>query len=90
VLPGGDSGLAWADVFYFGNAVGETGNEPGNAIVNATDQLLVRNNSSGFVPALVTNPYDFNRDKLVNATDTLLARANPSGFTPLVLIQPPQ
>ena len=34
------TGLAEPDVFYFGNAVGESGNQPGNAIVNATDEIF--------------------------------------------------
>ena len=38
-----NTGLAEPDVFYFGNAIGEAGNQPGNAIVNATDEILARN-----------------------------------------------
>ena len=32
-------GLPQNDVFYFGNAIGETGDSPGNAVVNSTDEI---------------------------------------------------
>ena len=76
------------DVFYFGNAVGEAGNQPGNTQVTATDLLLARNNPRNFLdPAGVDFPYDYNRDQRVNATDVLLARNNQTNFlTALKLI----
>ncbi|MBN2477405.1 MAG: putative Ig domain-containing protein [Pirellulales bacterium] len=81
MLPGEDSGLAEADVFYFGNAVGEAGNSTTNAQVNATDMLLARNNPRTFLnPAAIDFPYDYNRDARVNATDMLLARNNQTHF----------
>src|SRR5205807_2441255 len=50
------TGLTAPDVFYFGNAIGETGNSPANAIVNATDELGARANQRNFTsPA----PIDF-------------------------------
>lgn len=70
------TGLANADVFYFGNAVGESGNLASNTIVNATDQILARNSVT--LTAGITNAYDFNRDGKVNATDEILARNNGS------------
>jgi hypothetical protein len=70
-------GLAAADVFYFGNAVGETGNSASNAQVNSTDEIGARSNPKTFLnPALVNDPYDFNRDGFVNATDQIIARSN--------------
>jgi hypothetical protein len=82
--------LAEADVFYFGNAVGEAGNASGDAKVNATDMLLARNNPRTFLnPAPIDYAYDYNRDGKVNATDMLLARNNPTNFlTALKLITP--
>src|SRR5207302_4636644 len=54
------------DVFYLGNAVGETGNAPADALVNATDELGARANQRNLLdPAGRDNPYDFNRDKKV-------------------------
>lgn len=78
----------WADdVFYFGNAVGESGNSPGtNAVVNATDEIRARANPRSLLSAApVTFNFDFNRDKQVNATDQIIARAN--GTTPLNALQ---
>jgi hypothetical protein len=83
------TGLEAPDTFYYGNAIGETGNSASNAIVNATDQILTRANASGFSQVPVTSRYDFDKNKLVNATDVLISRANPSGFTPLLLITAP-
>jgi hypothetical protein len=81
VLPTENTGLAEADVFYFGNAVGEAGNSAEDAKVNATDMLLARNNPRSFIdPAEMDFAYDFNRDGKVNATDMLLARNNPTSF----------
>ena len=42
-----NTGLLDDDVFYFGNAVGESGNAAGNAIVNATDEIMARNFCTG-------------------------------------------
>ena len=71
--------------------IGETGNDPNNATVNATDQTGARDNfTSFFNPAALDNPYDFNRDKRVNATDQTIARDNfTSFFSVLRLISPP-
>jgi len=91
VLDTTDTGLPEPDVFYFGNAVGETGNSAGNAKVNAADVLLTRNNPRGSLnPAPIDFRYDFNRDRRVNATDMLLARENQTHlFNALRLISVP-
>ena len=74
-------GLPGNDVFYFGNAVAEAGNLPGNTQVTSTDLLLARNNPRNFLnPAGVEFPYDYNRDKFVSSTDLLLARNNQTNF----------
>jgi len=81
VLPTTDCPLPTADVFYFGNAVAETGNSPADARVTTADLLLARNNPRDFTaPATVEFPYDFDRDSEVNATDVLLARNNQTSF----------
>ena len=87
-----DTGLLESDIFYFGNATGETGNSATNAKVNAIDALLARNNPHNVVgPAQVTSPYDFNRDARVNATDMLIARNNQTHlFDALKLISVPE
>lgn len=85
MLANANTGLARNDVFYFGNAVGDTFDSSVNTAVNATDEAGARNNpKSGFGvanQAPITFAYDFNRDKAVNATDQAIARANPTtGF----------
>ncbi len=78
-----DTGLAQSDVFYFGNAVGDSGlgDTSTNALVGVTDELGARNNpQSTFNNIPLTNIFDFNRDGAVNATDALLARNNPTGL----------
>jgi hypothetical protein len=73
-------GLRQDDVFYFGNAPGETGDSADNAIVNTTDELLARSHTRGpRHPAAVDDPYDHNRDGLVNATDRIIARDHRTG-----------
>jgi hypothetical protein len=75
------TGLENDDTFYFGNAVGESGNDPGNAQVTIIDMLLARNN-----PRVLPNSagidffYDYNRDGRVNASDVLIARSGQTGF----------
>ena len=83
------TGLAGPDVFYFGTAIGETGNSTTDAKVNLVDLGLVRVNQSGFGTVSLTSVYDFDRDKKVNLVDLGLVRGNQSGFTPLNLITVP-
>jgi len=76
-----NTGLVTDDVFYFGNAVGETGDNPSNANVNAFDTGGVRDNPRNFLnPASVENVYDVNKDSFVNAFDFGLARDNATGL----------
>ena len=75
VKPGGNTGLASPDVFYFGNLVGETGDSTTIARVDALDILGVKRNLSTR-PAAVTSRYDFNRDGKVNALDAVIARSS--------------
>jgi len=84
-------GLVEDDVFYFGNAIGEAGNSPSNAIVNATDEIAARNFQHGPANlAAIDDPFDYNRDRLVNTTDRTIARNNQTGpITALRLISAP-
>jgi ELWxxDGT repeat protein len=90
VLANANTGLAAADVFYFGNAVGETGNSTANAQVNSADEGLIRlNGRNALNPAPVDFSYDINRDRVVNSTDQVIARLNAtSALTALRLIAP--
>jgi hypothetical protein len=82
VLPTVYTGLATAEVFYFGNAIGESGD---NGVVDENDELASRTHKTGFSTAAVTNPYDYNRDGKVNATDDLIARDNASFVLQLIV-----
>ncbi len=74
-------GLVTDDVFYFGNATGESGNSAGDAKVNAFDMLGARDNQRTFVhPAPIESPYDYDRDARVNAGDMLIARSHATHF----------
>jgi len=85
------TGLAAPDIFYFGNAIGDSGNSPANAIVDAVDvQGAVDNPRTAGNPAPVTFAWDYNRDKLVDAADQALANNNQTNVnTALNLVAPP-
>ncbi|HYW81365.1 MAG TPA: retropepsin-like aspartic protease, partial [Thermoguttaceae bacterium] len=75
VLATDATGLLEPDVFYFGNAIAEAGDQATNAIVNATDEIVARNFPHSLLDlAGIEDRYDYNRDRLVNGTDQILAR----------------
>ena len=80
VLATANTALAAPDVFYFGNAPGDTGNSPTDAIVNAADFTAALQNES-VAPAAITSLYDFNRDRTVNTVDALIARSDATTST---------
>jgi hypothetical protein len=87
MLPTPRTGLSAPDVFYVGNAVGETGNRAVDTVVNALDVSRVRSNLfATSVP--IGSAFDMNRDGRVNATDLLLTRSGQSAPA-LPLITPP-
>lgn len=82
-----NTGLTLTDVFYFGNAVGDSGlgDTATQATVSVNDALGARNNpKSIFNNIPTTNIFDFNRDGQVNTTDQLIARNNPSSVANVV------
>ncbi len=84
VLATDRTGLAQPDVFYWGNAIAESGlgNTTTFAFVNAYDALTPRNNlHTTFDPAPIDDFVDYNRDGLVNATDETLARNHATNVT---------
>ncbi len=87
-LSNDSTGLVVEDAIYVGNAIGETGNDPDNAIVDLADVGLTRQNQTGFGAADIDNVYDFDRDGRVDLVDVGLARVNQSGFNSLKLITP--
>ncbi|MEE8450423.1 MAG: hypothetical protein V3R99_00865 [Thermoguttaceae bacterium] len=81
-----NTGLTTADVFYYGNTPGEAGDNPINTIVNATDEIAAHNfQHSAADPALIDDPYDYDRDGLVNGTDQIIARNNQTN--PLTMLR---
>ena len=76
ILATANTGLDEEDVFYFGNAKGETGNSIADAIVDLADLLGARNNLRNFLnPAPIDFPYDFDRDGRTNVADLLIAQS---------------
>lgn len=84
------TGLASDDVFYFGNAVGETG-DAANAVVGPFDLEGTQGNGhTPSDPAAVDDRYDFDRDGLVGAYDEAIVTGNAtSPITALKLITVP-
>jgi len=82
---GPNTGLAENDVHYWGNQVGETGNNPANTRVDAGDASAVRAHYSGLGTVAVTSRYDINRDKRVDAGDFSAIRANYTGLSPSLI-----
>ena len=91
VLPTANTGLTLVDIFYFGNAPGETGNSAADAMVTPADELSARQNPHTYISrALVSDRCDFNRDGLVDAMDEIMCRLNGTNFlTALKLITVP-
>ena len=73
-----DTGLAADDVFYFGNAIGESGDSSTDAMVTQADEDGACNNPANLAVnlATVTDDYDYNRDGKVNSIDQIIARNN--------------
>ncbi|MEE8452485.1 MAG: M36 family metallopeptidase [Thermoguttaceae bacterium] len=91
VLANANTGLDEPDVFYFGNAIAESGDRAVNTIVNATDEIVARNFQHGAVdPAAIDDPFDYDRDGLVDGTDQIIARSHQTNpLTMLRLIAAP-
>ena len=76
MLANGRTGLATPDVFYYGNAPGETGNSTAGAAVDGADVARVRNaRTSG---AGIMSRFDIDR----NAGSTPRTRRWRSGASP--------
>jgi len=93
-----NTNLVRDDVFYFGNAIGESGLGNANSSlateffpVNVTDEIGTRNHPlplAGSAP--LDDAFDFNRDAMVDTTDEAIARDYGTTFrTALRRIAPP-
>jgi titin len=68
----GNTGLATADTFYFGNLVGKTAATTSNAMVSIGDVVGVKFHSGQ--SATITSPYDLNRDGQVSIGDIVTVK----------------
>jgi hypothetical protein len=71
--------LAAPDIFYFGNAVGDSGlgDTSSQAIVDTVDEDGARTHPAQLFQNIpITNIYDYNRDGIVDNNDQLAARNN--------------
>src|SRR4029079_9931077 len=82
VLANSGPGLSAPDVFYFGNLVGDTGNDRGTPVVDARDLAIARRNLGRRTDAALAAS-DFNRDGKVDFADVAIARANLNHSLPL-------
>ena len=73
--------LAEGDVFYFGNAVGESGNSATDAKVDAFDMAGIREHYGALTgPAAIRDAFDYNRDLHIDDRDRTIARDHQSHF----------
>jgi autotransporter-associated beta strand protein len=90
VLDTANTGLSASSTFYYGNAVGESGNHStGNspdAVVDSADEAAIRAARSGFGTVTDSSMFDFNRDGRIGVDDELIVRWNDSTTAPLLLI----
>jgi hypothetical protein len=77
------TGLLRDDIFYFGNAPGESGNSATNTFVDGTDFAAARDHFRSFLNrAPIYFPFDYNRDSLVDGSDMAVARDYTTNFLP--------
>ena len=74
VKAGGVMGLPAADVFHFGNLIGDTGGGAATATVNALDLAAVRRALN--TVADISSRFDFDRSGRVNALDLAAVKAH--------------
>jgi len=86
---GATSNLPADDVFYFGNAIGESGNSATDAAVTTADVLAARGRiSASAVP--IDNAWDYNRDGIITSADMAAAQGNlTAGAAVLVMLAAP-
>jgi hypothetical protein len=76
VLSTTNTWLQSPDIFFFGNAVGDTFNSESDAQVDALDELAVRHHPIPLHKADLESPFDINRDGNVNVLDEALIRGH--------------
>ena len=80
-----DTGLRTADVFYFGNLIGDSGDSPTDPQVDAVDVAATDNQPytmSNLAP--ITAGADYDRDGLITASDGAIADRSSGDSLPLL------
>lgn len=72
------TGLLNDDVFYYGNAIGETGDNPAHAHVNDADDNFVIN-TFGQINVPIVHRADFNRDRNITIDDFEIVTGSHTG-----------
>jgi hypothetical protein len=80
------TGLAAPDVFYFGNLVGDTGNNPAAAAVTIADIAATRAANNQVAP--IDSPFDFNRSGQITIADLAIVNSSNSLVLPLFPLAP--
>ena len=76
-----NTGLVESDVHYWGNSIGESGNIPGNTLVDGADFAATRDFALLFSnPVTIGNPLDFDRNQRIDAFDLSLIREHSTNF----------
>ena len=82
-----NTGLSAPDVSYFGNLVGETGDNSAGGRLTVTPSDFLATRQALFSDAAIDNRYDFNRDGRVSPADVAVVRA--AQRRTVVLLNPP-
>ena len=78
VLPTAATGLSTVQSFFFGNAIGESGNSLVKAEVTSADASAALNNPHPVANLPVTSRFDYSRDGRITSTDGSIALLNPA------------
>lgn len=75
LLANGNTGLAADDVFYFGNALGETGDSSFGSVRTGDIHRVINRLLTGGIgqPAQIDSPFDFDRSGRLSTRDVLVA-----------------
>ncbi len=87
IRAGGATGLQQDDVFFVGNARGDTGNAPLQAYVDALDFAAVREHPNP--TANQADRYDLNRDGRVDGADLAVVRDHSTNFVTALSLAAP-
>jgi hypothetical protein len=76
LLPSERTGLATADAFYFGSAIGTAVTAEGTTQTAVADAITSCLGAESAVSATIDDPYDFNRDGQIDGDDWLIAQGD--------------